>query len=53
MLFDKSFKLEIKTDASIKGLGAVFAKDQPNGKAHPVAYNASHALSPQEDLLYN
>ena len=43
--FDKGFKLE--TDASIKGLGAVLAQDQPDGKAHPVAY-ASRALSPQE-----
>ena len=37
----------METDTSIKGLRAVLAQDQPDGKPYPVAY-ASRALSSKE-----
>ena len=43
--FSKSFTL--KTDASVKGLGAVLSQRQDDGCLHPIAY-ASRALSPHE-----
>ncbi len=45
--FERDFTLE--TDASTKGLGAVLAQTQSDGKIYPVAF-ASRALSPQEKL---
>lgn len=37
-IFDKNLPINIHTDASLEGIGAVLKQTQPNGKDKPVAY---------------
>ena len=45
--FQSKYPFILETDASKKGLGAVLAQQQEDGRVHPVAF-ASRSLSPNE-----
>ena len=47
-IFDPELPINIYTDASIKGVGAVLKQERQNGDNHPVAYFSKKLTEPQK-----